>query len=547
MKPFFYTYRVFQKLQWILIGSALFAVLFHFFGLSQTFLFNEDIWVRTKFTLNNFWRSGEGVHFSPLHNLIRALTNDFLPLWGTFSHLQMMISYLVFVILCFCFFKKKLQLEPWLVWLGIGILTTIPFITEGTFWIFGSHTFYSTIVFLAALVFFPDNDKEMQWQSWLVPGTMLLLMLSASPVTYASYFLLIIYLTVRFYKQTKILAVIGGLFLLGMLYIYIRNLFINGDGWTFTYQASVSYGMNQQFSFVTSLESLVEILEYSNPLIVLQRHLFDGYLSQSSRSFFSLFHLFWVLPLWGIILFRRSSKGWEVFIYGVGAAAALMMVAPPLATRLLIPLMLVQTTGFLLLLHYWIHPLQIIKKILILLIGLCVIGSNLTAKIEAEWYHWILPKRIEQTILDIAVQTKDQEVPLVLLTHTAWKKQSIDHPSYASGSSATLGGLRKILGFAGIHRCIYQGYREDANPQEIEMVHNENDIVFFYVYQTIYTCPAILQEAQPVLCYQYNESLSVFGEFQQIRGNVTVPGSTKVNPADWNIHDQTYSIQVHCI
>lgn len=547
MKRFFYSHLFFKKLEWVVIGASLFSILFHLFGLSQAMLFNEDIWLRKHFSFTNFWTTFDPMHYAPLSNFIQILTNEFLPLWGTWSHLQMMILYVIFIGLCLRFFKKKLELPPWLTWLGIGLLTSFPLITEGTFWIFGSHAFHSVIWFLVALNLFPEEDQQTQWWRWLAPGTALLLMLSSSPVTYPSYFLLILYFAIRFCKTPRIMLVWGAYFLLGVCYIYFRNLVLYQDGWTFLSPTKIHYGFADQSFFVDYLESLVEALEYSNPVIILQRYLFEGHLSESPRNLLSLLHLVWLLPVWGMILLRRSSMTWEVFIYGVGATGVILVTDSPHPTRYMIPLIFVQTTGLLLFFQHWIHPLQIFRKLVILVIGLCLLGSNLLIKTKVEWFQWMVPQQIEQSVLDIAAQSKEDDPPLVFLSHKIWKKMRDDNFHYTGGDSASLGELRKVLEYAEMPRCIYQGYNEEAGSAEIEMVHNENDNVFHSWNSLNYQCPAVLKTMQPVLCYQYDDARWLFGEFKRISGVVTVPGSIGIDPNNWQKHDQTFDIKVDCI
>ncbi|MBF0279393.1 MAG: hypothetical protein HQM13_16470 [SAR324 cluster bacterium] len=548
MKQFYYNHLFFKMLEWVVIGVCLVAILFHLFGLSQTMLFNEDIWLWGKFDLNNFWFTVDPIHYAPLTNLLFALSYEFLPLWGPWSHLQMMILYLIFIALCFRFFHKILQLPSWITWLGIGLLTSFPFLTEGTFWIFGAHSFHSVIWFLATLNLLPEKDRQNLWRYWIAPGTTLLIMLSSSPVTYPSYFLLLFYFAVRFHKNRHLLFFWGVLFLIGLFYIYLRNLLNYQDGWAFLSPTESHYAIAAQSFPVHYLQSMVEILEYSNPVIVLQRYIFQGFLSQSPLDLASLLHLLWVLPAWGIILVRDFSKAREIFLYGAGAAGVILVTASPHPTRYMIPLIFVQTTGILLLLQHLIHPLQIFRKTIFLMLGLCLMGSNLSIKMKAEWFQWLIPKQIEQSVLDIAVQAKEQDPPLIFINHKIWKKIRFADYHYTGGDSASFGELRKVLEYAKFPRCIYQGYLQDADSEEIEMVHNENDSVFENSHRTRYTCPAVLKPLQSAHCFEYDNSRELFGgEFKRISGFATVPGSLGVDPENWRKHEKTFDIKVQCI
>ncbi len=538
---YLYAHWIFPKLLGLVILGTLCAVLLHLSSLTLTFLFYEDIWERTPFTLTNFWYTGSvsKLHFSPLTNLLLALTNEFFPLWGPLSHFPLIIMNLIFFVLCFRFLRKKLQLSQWLCWLGLGLFVTMPIIIEGTFWISGFHHFLSPILFLGALNTFPENAQRDKWKNWVLPAIFLLAMLSSNPLTYGSYFLIILSLAWQSRKHTPILLLWLTFFLMGIVYIYLRNWVLFGNG--FTFHEGMKYVPDHGGSFRQFMQGLVAVLEYSNPLIILQRHLQTGYLTYSSQNLINLLHLVWVLPIWAIVLFRKNALlGWGVFLYGAGVIAMLTQLQPPFPPRYFLSLSFVQIVGIILFIHHTVHPLQLFRKLALLVLGLAIMTANLSAKVNIKWHDWIIPDQMEQAILETVENAEDQTIPFVFLTYKEKKTQQ-----YSGGADATYAGLRKVLSYANISACIYAGYHHDTTKEEIENSLYQN-AYSFYIYgkPEHYSCPLILKKNQQVQCYEYDYTLGHFGKFQNITGMVNI--ASNLGNLSSRDYSQDVNVPVHC-
>lgn len=525
IQQFRYTYRAFFvliKLSAVMCGLG---ILVHLFAVSQDFHFNEGIWFRGRWhTLDNFWDHGTVTFYSLFHNLFVALFEKYTPHWGFFSHYPMAILYGLVIYLLFRFLRKKLKLEWWLCYLGAGFYITMPILSEPMLWMNGSHTFAGLLWLLLALNCSPSNENYDQWKRWILPGVCYLVMFTTSAISYPGFFLILLYLVIRSRKYPKNLALWFVFFLLGVGHILLRNYMLNDN--MFVFAPSGSYGLETTFSVISFLEKLAEIIEYSNPIILLQRHVIQGHLTISEQNLANVLHLLWLLPSWAFILLRKNAVGWEIFLYGVGAVGTLLMASDPYSPRYFVTLGFVNSVGIVLVLYYTVHELQFFKKCVFIVLSLLVIGLNLQAKTKMQWYHWNLPKHMEQDMLSLAETLEAHKLPIVFLTHQSWKVWALDNPMFGGGSSATMTGLRRMLMYAGVSTCIYGGYRDVETLLEVENAALDNKLMDYYVVginPSQYHCPVVLESMQEAFCFQHDLSIFPMGEFVQVSGVVQVP------------------------
>jgi len=154
--------------------------------------------------------------------------------------------------------------------------------------------------------------------------------------------------------------------------------------------------------------------------------------------------------------------------------------------------------------------------------GALVILINLSAKMNADWHNWIIPKHVEQATLALASEHSQEQTLLFLNYRPPFP------PLYPETAHAQFGGMRKVLTYANIPVCIYRGYRDGASEEEIldaRFQNSEELLRFNHLTPKTYPCPIIPSVSQKPKCYEYDYSRFPFGAYRRISGRVRVAGS----------------------
>lgn len=527
-----------QKICTIFAILTLTAVIaFQLTGLTQNFFFNEELTQRHEhYTFDNFLRKPGGVHYTPLGNLITTITYHFFAPQSPWSHAPLMALYWITMLTLWVVLQQFLQRNVLWSLLACLLFFSMPTLSEGTYWLIGSHGFLSVTCFCGYLFFrgksltisIADQMASVAVTAFnlyqVLAAFLLLIMLSVSPLTYLAFFLIVgvnclVEMWQRAWKQIAFWMVVG---LAGLGYLALRNWILNESPLHFSHQ-HVEYGLRSVRSWRFSLEILVEILEYGNPLLILQRIWPAGELSKSPRDLILLLHLLWFIPLALDAVRLGGRRVGDVLLYGLGAALTLMMLTPNLALRYFIPVTFAQTLLLMTWLNARVHFLQIYGRGTLALGLLLIILSNCGVKWQSEWQEWWQPKRIEKLTLRNALE--DAENTNVSTTASVFLVyHHSPTTSFAGGSEAGLMGLRKLLEVLEQPRCLYYAAKSSHDHAELKFAATENAVESYLGVALsdpqMLACGAIPTPDRVLSCWLWNPEQGMLGDYVLYTGDV---------------------------
>lgn len=388
-------------------------------------------------------------HYTPFFQLYLKFLIQFPP-YGQTPHL---LHYIMLGFSGWLLFRYlgKMGVDPWLRWLALLMVLTMPTNKQALYWSAAQHVWHASMLICGVFLLLPKKGQP--WTVAKVGLISLLLWLSMNIIelVYGFVGFAMLYWFVNNLKHRKVtlaFVVVGCLLVATIL---LRNHIVNGD----ILQLSNYEEVEREYRFLDFKNNFYQILKYAHPLTLADQYLPQGYLLKSEEytnlGLIALLALY--LLQWGSLFWLRHEHRWEWLLFAFSSPLMILLGKGIIEERYLFFTIIANSMVLAILLQHFLKRIRLWQLAFITTTISLILLVNTLANIRIIREHYITDITQHATLLNLL--RSEPRPPIGFVDTHPYFMHRLPKDEYHSAAYNDLFSLQRTLDYHRKNPCFY--------------------------------------------------------------------------------------------